>query len=124
MPILTQVLLLELKRGGKEIDRENVHQATDYIEDLLKSGLIDGTPTFRAFVIGHSVSPKIEISRKVGDRASVHVLSYLQLVRLANKRLFRLKERLAERYTDASASALLDRVLAEPYQTMIEGYIA
>lgn len=122
MPTITQVLLIELKRGGKEIDRENVHQATDYIEDLLKSGLIEGSPTMKAFVIGHTVSPRIETSRKVGERGSVNVVTYLQLVRMANRRLFRLKDRLAERYSDANSAVLIDRVLSEPYQTVIEGY--
>ena len=121
MPVLTQVLLIELKRGAAEINRDNVHQTTDYVEDLLKSGLIDGSPTFRAFVIGHSVSAKIELTRKVGDRATVHVVSYGQVVRLANKRLFRLRERLSDKYADASSSALLDRILSEPLQLTIEG---
>lgn len=123
IPVLNQVLLIELKRGAAEIDRDNVHQASDYVEDLLTSGLIDGSPNFRAFVIGHSVSPKIELLRKVGDRATIHVVSYGQIVRLANKRLFRLRERLSEKYTDASSNALLDRVLTEPLQLVIEGQI-
>jgi hypothetical protein len=41
---------------------------------------------------------------------------------MANRRLFRLKDRLAERYSDANSAVLIDRVLSEPYQTVIEGY--
>jgi hypothetical protein len=122
-PVMSHVLLIELKRGAAEIDRENVHQATDYTEDLLKSGLIDGSPMFKVYVIGHSVSSKIELTRKVGDRATVHVITYGQLVRLANKRLFRLKERLSERYVDVSAAALLDRILLEPEQLILNGTV-
>jgi hypothetical protein len=123
VPVMMQILLIELKRGSAEINRDNVHQATDYVEDLLKSGLIDGSPTFRVYVIGHSVSGKIELTRKVGDRATVHVITYGQLVRLANKRLFRLKERLSERYIDVSAGALLDKILAEPEQLILNGTV-
>jgi hypothetical protein len=119
LPLLSQVLLIELKRGGAEITRENVHQATDYVEDFLRSGLIDGEPFFRAFVVGHSVSDKLERKRDVGERAKVEVTTYGQLVRLANRRLFRLKERLTSRYEQVTGSELLNKILAEPEQLLL-----
>ena len=47
---LRDILLIELKRGRIEIGREEVHQATDYVEDLTRSGHLDGAPFIRAFV--------------------------------------------------------------------------
>jgi hypothetical protein len=119
LPMLSQVLLIELKRGGAEITRENVHQATDYVEDFLRSGLIDGEPHFRAFVVGHSVSGKVEPKRDIGERAKVEVATYSQLIRLANRRLFRLKERLTSRYEQVTGSELLNKILAEPEQLLL-----
>jgi hypothetical protein len=116
LPVMSQILLVELKRGAAEITRDNLHQATDYVEDFLRSGLIDGAPVFRVFVVGHSISEKVEPKREVGPRARIEVATYGQLVRLANRRLFRLKERLASRYEQVTGSDMLNRILAEPEQ--------
>jgi hypothetical protein len=119
MPTMSQVLIVELKRGGAEITRENMHQATDYVEDFLRSGLIDGEPHFRVFVVGHKISDKVEPDRDIGPRARVQVATYGQLVRLANRRLFRLKERLATRYEHVTGNDMLNRILAEPEQMLL-----
>lgn len=112
---LSEILMVELKRGGAEISRDNVHQASDYVEDLLKSGLLDGAPRIRAYVVGHSINPKVEPNREIGGNP-VFVVTYNQLTRSAQKRLFRLRERLANRYTEVTGNDLLAKVLAEPTQ--------
>ncbi len=116
LPAMNQVLLIELKRGAMEITREHVNQATNYVEDFLKSGLIEGEPHFRAFVVGHKISQYVEPRREIGNRAKIEVATYNQLVRQANRRLFRLRERLASRYEEVSGSDLLNKILAEPEQ--------
>ena len=121
MPTMSQVLLIELKRGAAEISRENVHQATDYVEDFLRSGLIEGVPDFKVFVVGHKKAANVEPSRDIGTRAKVQVCTYGQLVRQANRRLFRLKERLASRYEHVTGNDMLNRILAEPQQLPLTG---
>jgi hypothetical protein len=116
LAVMQQVLLIELKRGALEITREHVHQATDYVEDFLKSGLLDGAPTFKAFVVGHRISEKVEPFREIPPRAAIQLATYGQLVRSAHKRLFRLRERLTTRYEEVSGNDLLARILAEPEQ--------
>lgn len=106
---LRDILLIELKRGHFEIGREEIHQATDYVEDLTRSGHLDGAPFIRAFVVGHTKSSKIEETRKIGDRARINVTTYNQLVRTGEKRLFRLREKLAARYEEISGVDLFDR---------------
>ena len=115
LPTMSQVLLMELKRGGAEITRDHVIQATNYVEDFLRSGLIEGEPYFRVFVIGHTVSERVEPRRDIGPRARIEIATYGQLVRQANRRLFRLRERLTSRY-EVTGSDLLNRILAEPEQ--------
>jgi hypothetical protein len=119
---MAQVLLIELKRGHSQIKRDHVNQATDYVEDLLVPGVIDGTPTIRAFVVGHTIEPKIQPVRSIGDRdqGKVFVATYEQLVRTANIRLFRLKQQLATRYGDLPTPELLRKVFSEPRQLEIE----
>jgi hypothetical protein len=119
---IRDVLLVELKRGGSEITRENVHQASDYIEDILRSGLLDGPPHFRAFVVGHSINPKIEPSRTIGDPeiGKLDVVTYDRLVRSAQRRLFRLRERLTNRYEEVTGTDLLSKVLSTPTQLPLD----
>jgi len=83
-------LLLELKRGGSEITRDNVNQATNYVQDFLGTGLIEGQPHFRVFVIGHTVSEKVQRRLEIPSRAEIEIVTYAQIVRQANRRLFRL----------------------------------
>ena len=113
--MMSTILLVELKRGGLEITRDHVNQATNYVEDFLTSGLIDGQPHFRAFVVGHSVSHKVEPRRDIGGRARIEVATYGQLIRQASRRLW-LKERVTSRYEEVTGSDLLNRILAEPQQ--------
>jgi hypothetical protein len=119
LAVMQQVLLIELKRGALEITREHVHQATDYVEDFLRSGLLDGAPTFKAFVVGHRISEKVEPFREIPPRASIQLATYGQLVRSAHRRLFRLRERLTSRYDEVSGTDLLTRILAEPEQLVL-----
>lgn len=119
LSVLQDILLIELKRGDSEIGRDQVYQACGYVEDLLASNLLDGQPYFRAFVVGHRIGPKIERVLKIGEnptRGRVEATTYLQLVRTAQKRLFRLRERLTSRYAEVTGTALLERVLSEPQQ--------
>jgi len=116
LPTMSQVLLLELKRGGSEITRDHVNQATNYVEDFLGSRLIEGEPFFRVFVVGHTVSDKVQVRREIPPRAKIEVATYGQLVRQANRRLFRLRDRLTSRYEEVTGSDLLNRILAEPEQ--------
>jgi hypothetical protein len=76
LPTMSQVLLLELKRGGAEITREHVNQATNYVQDFLGSRLIEGEPFFRVFVIGHTVSQKVQPRLDIPPRAKIEVATY------------------------------------------------
>jgi hypothetical protein len=107
---LRDVLLIELKRGGSTISRDHVHQASDYVEDLRTCGYLDGPPYIHAFVVGHRASDKIETTRSIGDspvQARIDVVTYGQLVRTGEKRLFALRNRLRSRYEEISGVDLL-----------------
>jgi hypothetical protein len=111
---LRDILLIELKRGGSTIERENVFQLDGYVQDLLKSGHIEGTPFIHAFVVGHKVNPKVEPAREIGPmgqtRARILAVTYDRLVRSAEMRLFGLRKRLNERYAELTGQDLLARL--------------
>ena len=110
------ILLIELKKGHSELRRENMDQAGGYVEDLLASGLIDGTPRFRAFVVGHSLDPKLQGRREIDGLHTVQATQYSVLFRTAHLRLFKLRDKLQSRYSDLTGPEAMNRLLAEPKQ--------
>jgi len=124
---IKEMLILELKRGQSQIGRDEMNQASGYVEDFLNCGLLEGTPYVWAFVIGHEVANKIEPIRRIGDRPEkgrVQATTYGQLVRTAEKRLFNLRGKLRERYDDTPGEELLQKILAEPEQIEIADIIS
>lgn len=120
---LQHVLVIELKRGGSTIGREHLAQATNYVEDILGSGLLDGPPYVRAFVVGDDIDPKAERVRRIGDRPEVgriDACTFGQLVRTARGRLFHLRDELAIRYGTMDEPELLRRAYGGVKQLELE----
>lgn len=117
---INRILIIELKRGGAEIGRTELTQANNYVDDLLNSGHLDGTPYIHSFVVGHRLDNRINNSRvrKVGEpeRGRVEAVSYGQLVRTARQRLFKLRDQLKMRYEQIADETLVQEVLQEPLQ--------
>lgn len=120
---IQEVLIIELKKGKSAIGREEMNQADGYVQDFLGSGAIDGTPMFRAFVVGHEIAAKTLREKEIKEegvlRGRVVATTYGQLTRTAHKRLFRLKERIPTRYDDMSGADLSARVMNRPSQANI-----
>jgi hypothetical protein len=120
---IRDVLIVELKKGKSSIGRDEVNQADGYIQDFLASGAIDGTPMFRAFVVGHEIAPKTSREKEIKDegvlRGRVVATTYGQLTRTAHQRLFRLKEKIPARYEDVSGADLSARVMGLPSQAAL-----
>lgn len=122
-PTLTRiqnVLIIELKKGRSAIGRDEMNQGNGYVQDFLGSGALDGTPMFRAFVVGHEITAKttreIELKEEGVLRGRVQAVTYGQLTRSAHQRLFRLKERIPARYEDVSGADLSAKVMQTPSQ--------
>ena len=112
---IQNVLIIELKKGRSAIGREEMSQAEGYVDDFLHSGALDGTPMFRAFVVGYEIAPKMSSEKDIKQdgvlRGAVYATTYAQLTRTAHHRLFRLKERIPARYEDVSGADLSARVM-------------
>jgi hypothetical protein len=113
MSRLGDVLVVELKRGGFKIGRDEVNQASNYVEDLLRSGHLDGAPVIHAFVVGHEIDKRVEQKRTLGEngRGRIEAITYGRMVTTAHRRLFRLREHLPQRYEELSGQALLSKAL-------------
>ena len=117
-----RILLIELKKGGFTIGRKEMNQAHEYVEELLGSGLIDGRPFIHAFVVGHKLDPKATLMRRIGEGESgrVEAVTFGQMVRMANARLFQIRSRVQDRHPE-SGSDLLKRLLQDPVQMDLLG---
>jgi hypothetical protein len=96
---INKIMIIELKRGGFKLTREERNQAQNYSEDLLAS-----FPNARinAYVVGDNIGDNVQRITTVGNNEAgkVFVSTFSQLVDTAEKRLFRLRQKLASMYDD------------------------
>ena len=102
---IQNILIIELKRGGFKLGREERNQAIGYIEDLIGCGSLIGNPFINAFVVGDTIADKLTPIAGVSninqvERGKLRITNYGQLVDTAEKRLFNLRNKLSERYDD------------------------
>ena len=109
MSAIEKILIIELKRGGFTIGKTERNQAQGYVDDFLHSGGLPANVKVFAFIVGDSIeniSDKID----VGDNGHVKVITFASIVDTANRRLFRLRNTLNERYAKVSGIDLSKKV--------------
>jgi hypothetical protein len=111
---INKILIIELKRGGYKLGREERNQAVGYVEDFMNCGTLIGNPYITAFVVGESFNEKIqpiqiiENENKV-EMGKVQICLFSQLVDSSERRLFNLRSRLNERYADIPGIELFEK---------------
>ena len=120
---LDTLLVIELKKGNFRITSKEVFQAQQYVLDLLNCDLLDGAPFLTAFVVGHKVDPQLEAFGvgKNPEKGIVRPITFSQLVRTAKQRLFKLQERISERYKNIPGMDLVNKFLGVTGQKTLEG---
>lgn len=111
-----RILIIELKKGGFKVGRNEIGQAEGYIESIYKGNKLNAKPKIKAFVIGDSVDPSTSHHKKQEDFGEVFAYTYDQLVRTAEKRLFNLKTKLEEHYNQFNGEDYVNMILNEPEQ--------
>lgn len=109
-----QLLVIELKKGAFKITRDERNQAQGYIEDLAKSTTLGGNCRVIGFVVGDTIADNITSVSKVEDDKGVvlgtlFTTTYSQLVDTAEKRMFGLRQVLADRYDDVPGMELYNQ---------------
>lgn len=115
---LQHVLVIELKKGGFELTRNEINQADGYVQDIAKSGAMSGSPFICAWVVGQKIAAGVERDKQLGNPAygRIRAATFGSLVDTANARLLKLRTVLADRYGGSSTDELLKRVFAQPTQ--------
>lgn len=111
---LNRILLIELKRGGFKLGREERNQAVGYVEDFVSCGTLLGNPYISAFVVGESFSEKVQPIQTIENEnkievGKVQICLFSQLVDSSERRLFNLRGRLSEKYSEFSGNELASR---------------
>jgi hypothetical protein len=108
---INRILIIELKRGGFKLTRDERNQAVGYVEDFMSCGTLIGTPYISAFVVGESFSEQIQpiqsiVNENKVEMGKVQICLFSQIVDSAEKRLFNLRSRLNDRYSDVPGMEL------------------
>lgn len=113
---IERVLIIELKKGGFELTRNEVNQADGYVQDIAKSGAMSGNPHVCAWVVGQKIAAGVEREKTLGSPVygSVRATTFATLTDTANRRLMKLRNLLATRYEGMGTDQLLSRVLSQP----------
>ncbi|ACU59584.1 ATP-binding protein [Chitinophaga pinensis] len=102
---VNKILIIELKRGGFNLTRDERNQAQGYVEDFMNCGRLIGAPYIEAFVIGQSFAKNLQPITTVKnandvEMGKIRLSTFSQLIDTAEKRLFGLRDKLNERYDD------------------------
>ena len=97
-----------------------MNQAEEYVDAIKNSDCISGSFHIDAFVIGARVDNSVALDKELKSNdvkySSIKGVCFSDLTQTASKRLFRLKQRLEERYSEISGgkrSRLLDELLSQ-----------
>lgn len=120
-----RVLLIELKKGGFEIGRSEMDQAKYYVEDIWHAGVGSSQPFIKAYVVGDFINDHTGKYQSVGKTkdqqfGEVHAVTFGELVRTAETRLFSLKEKIETRYQGLEEDSLLAELLGKPEQKTLD----
>lgn len=107
---MRRILLIELKRGGFKIKREEAYQTQCYVQDLFASNL-GANCEIIAFVVGDNIDQNVSIKTDVCEnRGHIYTTTYDQLIDTAERRMFNLRQRIASRYEDIPGMELLKQL--------------
>jgi len=112
---INRILIIELKKGGFELNREERNQAVGYSEDFIGLNHIIGNPFVYTFVVGETINSHLQPTQDIKNSSDVKVgtvtvTTYSQLIDTATKRLFKLREYLEERYENISGQDLAVKI--------------
>jgi hypothetical protein len=109
-----KILIIELKRGGFKLGRDERNQAVGYVEDFMNCGTLIGNPYINAYVVGESFNENVQPIQSIENEnkveiGKVQICLFSQIVDSSERRLFNLRERLNERYADVTGIELFNQ---------------
>ena len=97
------VVIVELKKGGFEIDDKEKDQAMYYAREIRKSGKVDKTTKLTCYVLGSSINKDAE-EKNIDGQISIIPMRYSTVIAKAKSRLFNLIDKLEKFKQDNNIS--------------------
>lgn len=103
MDTIRHILIIELKRGGFKITKNEKNQASDYTDAFVNYPNLR-KPAVTTYVVGSEIDVGISPKYTCGENneGSIFIVTYSHLIDTAERRLFNLRQRLSDRYDDMS----------------------
>jgi len=117
---IRSVVIVELKKGGFELKKDEIRQAEDYVSEVRKANLVQDVTKITAYVLGARLDGAER--RTIGERQNVHVIpmAYETVLRKAHARTFHLKAKLEQSGPRHPADEEVAQALQEPAQSEME----
>lgn len=118
------VLVIEVKKGGLTIGRDEVNQADGYVQDIVYSDILASAPFVNAIVVGERIESKTSTKKEILDEnnrviGKVVAVTFSNLIATAEGRLFRLRDKLKDHYDSISTEKLKAEALTSNLKLQI-----
>jgi len=118
---LEKILIIELKRGGYSLSKNEMRQAEDYAQVIRShAGISPSKFCITCYVIGSTINNAEEM--KVGENEIIRIIptTYLSIIRKAKVRTFNLLDKIQKLQLEIlQVDQDIEAVLAEPKQLML-----
>jgi len=111
-----KVLIVELKRGGFQITRKEVRQASDYASELRNSGKISRVTNIVGFVLGTTLASDAQDPVQEGEHTFIFPRAYSTVLRQAHARTFNLRKKIEDIKGKQLSDPEIEEALLAPEQ--------
>jgi len=111
-----KVLILELKRGGFQITREERNQIETYAVELQKSGKIQASTSIVGFVLGATLDEYTKGTFSSNENVLIYPRTYSVVLRQAHARTFDLLRKIRESNEELLSDPEVEYVMNKPEQ--------
>ena len=114
-----KILIVELKKGGFEITRNEIRQASDYAIEIRNSGKISKNTEITGFVLGATLAPDAQETLKEGTNMCISSRPYSVILRRANARTFDLQKKIEAVKGPQLVDPEIEKAITTPEQTVL-----
>ncbi len=108
-----KILILELKKGDSTLNKDNMHQATDYCLYLDEEGHLERKDGIICYVLGTKIGRYVTEIEMKDRNIIIEAKTYLNIINMAKVRLFKLKEKIEENKKIKDSDNVISNILKQ-----------
>lgn len=109
-----KVLIVELKKGGFTVTRDELRQGEDYALEIQKANLVRADTEIIVYVLGATLGDDAQDERSVGKTTKLVPMMYDTVLKRAHARTFNLHRKLESAQPRIETDSDVEEVLAQP----------